>query len=63
MSSFDRILDSEFLEYIVAALFLTAWWAISKTRYTLRRLKGMDDDDGESGGAAVERPRRRLPLY
>ncbi len=58
MSSFDRILDSEFLEYIVAVLFLTVWWAISKTRHTLRRLKGLDDD-----GATVERPRRRLPLY
>jgi hypothetical protein len=60
LSSLDRILDSEFLEYIVAALFLTAWWAISKTRHTLRRLKGVDDD---SAGASVERPRRRLPLY
>ena len=60
MSSLDRILDSEFLEYIVAALFLTAWWAISKTRHTLRRLKGVDDD---GVGASVERPRRRLPLY
>lgn len=60
MSSLDRILDSEFLEYIVVALFLTAWWAISKTRHTLRRLKGVDDD---GVGTSVERPRRRLPLY
>jgi hypothetical protein len=58
LSSLDHILDSEFLEYIVAVLFLTAWWAISKTRHTLRRLKGMGDDD-----TSVERPRRRLPLY
>ncbi len=60
MSSLDRILDSEFLEYIVAALFLTAWWAISKTRHTLRRLEGLEDEDV---GVSVERPRRRLPLY
>ena len=62
MSFFDRILDSEFLEYIAAALFLTAWWAISKTRHTLRRLKG-ETDEGRSAVAGVERPRRRLPLY
>ena len=61
MSFFDRILDSEYLEYIAAALFLTVWWVISKTRHTIRRLQG-------SGGAAdvdepaAERPRRRLPL-
>ena len=59
MSSLDLILDSEFLEYIVAVLFLTAWWAISKTRHTLRRLKGLDDEVTTIG----ERPRRRLPLY
>ncbi len=59
MSSLDHILDSDFLEYIVAALFLTAWWAISKTRHTLRRLNGVDDEGIDS----VERPRRRLPLY
>ncbi|GEM_PF-3644838 len=58
MSFFDRILDSEFLEYIAAALFLVGWWVISKTRYTLRRLRGIDE-----GNDDVERPRRRLPLY
>lgn len=60
LSSLDHILDSDFLEYIVAILFFTVWWAISKTRHTLRRLKGVDDD---GVGASVERPRRRLPLY
>lgn len=62
MSFFDRILDSEFVEYFAAVLFLAVWWAVSKTRHTLRRLKGIDGAD-DSGEPAAERPRRRLPLY
>jgi hypothetical protein len=59
--SLEHILDSDYLEYIVAALFLTGWWAISKTRHTLRRLNG-EDEGRTSAVVTQERPRRRLPL-
>ena len=62
MFSLEHILDSEYLEYIVAALFLTGWWAINKTRHTLRRLNGVDEG-GKSAAVTQQRPRRRLPLY
>ena len=62
MSFFDRILDSEYLEYIAAVLFLTAWWVINKTRHTIRRLQGIGGAE-DVGEPAAERPRRRLPLY
>ena len=59
MRPLDRLLDSEFVEYLAAAGFLVIWWLVSKTVYTVKRLRGQlpPDDDAE------RRPRRRIPLY
>jgi hypothetical protein len=56
---FDRLLDSEFIEYVAAAAFIFVWWFATKTAHAIRRLRG-----SPQGAEITEpRPRRRIPLY
>ena len=57
MGYFDRLLDSEFVEYAAAATFIFIWWFVSKTTHAIRRLK-----DGPREEITEPRPRRRIPL-
>ena len=36
----DRLVTSDYLEYAVGGVVVLVWWIVSKTRYTLRRLRG-----------------------
>ena len=58
---FDRLLTSDYLEYAVGGVVVLVWWIISKTRYTLRSLRG--DTEVHQPQIDEQRPRRRIPLY
>lgn len=56
----DRLLTGDAAEYVIAAVAIAVWWAVSKTVHTVRRTRGATralTDADES------RPRRRIPLY
>ena len=57
----DRLVTYDYFDYVVAGGLVLAWWVVSKTRNTLRRLRG-DPPLVEEGGISEERPRRRIPL-
>ena len=58
---FDRLLTSDYLEYAVGGVVVLVWWIISKTRYTMRSLRGETEVDEPQ--IDEQRPRRRIPLY
>ena len=57
----DRLVTHDSFDYIVGGALVVVWWLVSKTRHTLRRLRG-EEPLAEDEDAAIERPRRRLPL-
>ena len=57
---FNRLLTSDYLEFAVGGVVVLVWWIVSKTRYTLRRLRGETEVDESQ--IDEQRPRRRIPL-
>ena len=55
----DRLVISDYLEYVVAGVVVLVWWIVSKTRYTLRQRRGVTEADTPL--VDEERPRRRDP--
>ena len=56
----DRLVTSDYLEYVVAGVVVLVWWVVSKTRYTLRQLRG--ETEADTSLIDEKRPRRRIPL-
>ena len=58
----ELLVSHDYFDYILGGALVVVWWLVSKTRHTLRRLSG-EEPLSEDEDVALERPRRRLPLY
>ena len=58
----DRLVGYDYFDYVVGGALVLAWWVVSKTRYTMRRLRGDSPLPEEEERISEERPRRRIPL-
>ena len=58
----DRLVTYEYFDYVVGGALVLAWWVVSKTRYTLRQLRGDSPPLDEREEISEQRPRRRIPL-
>ena len=57
----ECLVSYDYFDYVVGGTLVLAWWVVSKTRNTIRRLGG-DPPLDEGEGISEERPRRRIPL-